>query len=576
MNKRQKRKKKKKEGKKRTEKQAREIERIELDMDELESILDRAKVAPLGKDEYEKLRAALETLLFLTQELEKKRVSVQRLKKLLFGAATEKTSEVLKNILDKLKAGKGSAGDAAAGKDSVADQNDKKKRKGHGRNGADAYNGAEKIKVPHESLSPGDSCPDCIKGRVYENIKPGVILRVRGQPPLGAAVYKLQKLRCNLCGEVFTAKAPEGIGEEKYDAASASMIGLLKYGSGLPFNRLQRLQGNLGIPLPASTQWEIVESASRKIIPVYKELIRQAAQGEVLHNDDTTMKILDLMGQNQDKREEGAKDSSERKGLFTSGIISKIDNHKIALFFTGRKHAGENLEQVLAMRASKLNSLVQMCDGLSRNLPKNLPEELKIIVSNCLAHARRGFVDVAGSFPDECLHVLGILKDVYRNDALARERNMSPQERLRFHKAESGPLMDKLGTWFNAQFDERKVEPNSGLGEAISYMLKRWDKLTRFLNVPGAPLDNNICERALKKVILHRKNAYFYKTENGAHVGDLYMSLIHTAELCGVNPFDYLTELQKHADEFQDAPQDWMPWNYRNMLESAVAPPPDP
>ena len=104
-------------------------------------------------------------------------------------------------------------------------------------------------------------------------------------------------------------------------------------------------------------------------------------------------------------------------------------------------------------------------------------------------------------------------------------------------------------------------------------MLKHWEKLTLFLRVPGAPLDNNICERALKKAILHRKNALFFKTANGAHVGDVFMSLIYTCELCGANPFDYLTELERHAGELAEDPQRWMPWNYRQTLDALTPPP---
>ena len=162
--------------------------------------------------------------------------------------------------------------------------------------------------------------------------------------------------------------------------------------------------------------------------------------------------------------------------------------------------------------------------------------------------------------------MLETLREVYKNDALAREHALSPEERLRFHQAESGPLMDDLEEWLRAQLDERKVEPNSGLGEAIGYMLKHWAKLTLFLRVPGAPLDNNICERALKKAILHRKNSLFYKTLNGAHVGDIFMSLIHTAELNGSSPFDYLVELQRHHEEVAMEPSQWMPWNYKDTL----------
>jgi hypothetical protein len=251
-------------------------------------------------------------------------------------------------------------------------------------------------------------------------------------------------------------------------------------------------------------------------------------------------------------------------GVFTSGIVSKLADHQIALFFTGHKHAGENLLDLLQQRSARLGPPIQMCDALSRNVP----EELQTIVANCLAHGRRRFVDVAGSFPQECIHVLEILKDVYGTDATARDRRMSPQERLHFHQAHSGPKMAELEAWMAAQLEQRTVEPNSGLGEAIAYMRKHWKELTLFLRVPAAPLDNNICERALKKAILHRKNAYFYKTRNGARVGDLFMSLIHTCELNGANPFRYLTELQKHARQLAATPADWMPWNYLRTLQS--------
>jgi hypothetical protein len=324
----------------------------------------------------------------------------------------------------------------------------------------------------------------------------------------------------------------------------------------VPFNRLQRLEQNLGIPLPAATQWEVVHRAAGKLVPAYQELIRQAAQGEVLHNDDTTMKILEL----EAPQPHDGQDSEERTGVFTSGIVSTGDGHTMALFFTGPKHAGENLDAVLAQRAQGLSAPIQMCDALSRNTSGTF----ETIVANCIAHARRGFVDVADNFPDECLYVLETLRDVYRNDALTRA--MPHSERLAFHQQHSGPVMDGLEQWLREQFDQRKVEPNSGLGEAITYMLKHWEKLTLFLREPGAPLDNNLCERALKKAILHRKNAFFYKTQNGARVGDVFMSLIYTAELGHVDAFDYLVALQRHADAVSRNPGQWMPWNYQETL----------
>jgi transposase len=127
--------------------------------------------------------------------------------------------------------------------------------------------------------------------------------------------------------------------------------------------------------------------------------------------------------------------------------------------------------------------------------------------------------------------------------------------------------MQKLHQWLEAQLAEHKTEPNSGLGKAITYLLRHWRGLTAFLREPQAPLDNNLCERALKRAVLHRKNALFYRTLNGAEVGDLYMSLIHTCQLCRANSFDYLSELPRHAEELASQPAAWMPWNYRQTLQ---------
>jgi transposase len=544
---------------------------IEIDMKDLEDFLQRVEAKDIRADDYETIRTLGTAYIHLLELLKDKNTSLARLRKMLFGVKTEKTQAVVGGRNSQTSTADArptvTASDAAtASTTGIADP----APKGHGCNGAEDYTGAEKIVVPHQSLEAGDPCPECAKGTVYETGRPGVLVRITGQSPIQAKVYELQKLRCNLCGMVFTAQSPDGVGSEKYDATSGSMIALLKYGSGMPFNRMEGLQENLGIPLPASTQWDIVFAKARRIEPAFEELVRQAAQGEIVHNDDTTVKILEMMGKrakNESLAEDGAddsakKESSRRTGMFTSGIVSTMEGRKIALFLSGRKHAGENLADVLRKRTETLDAPIQMCDALSRNLPA----ELKTIVAHCLAHGRRQFVDVVEQFPDECQHVLESLSVVYRNDAIARERNLSPAARRHFHQSESGPTMGELHAWLTRQFDEHLVEPNSSLGGAISYMLKHWDQLTLFLRVPGAPLDNNICERALKRAILHRKNALFYKTGRGAHVGDLYMSMIHTCELCRANPFDYLTELERHAGKVSADPQNWMPWNYRETI----------
>lgn len=540
--------------------------RLEVTMEELEAIVERAQ---LSENDREKLRAALETLALLTNELESKGASIRRLRKLLFGSGSEKLDAVLREIAPLEAAGPGDPGGSSGCPDepSAGAEPPKRKAPGHGRNGASAYRGATKVKIPHASLSPGKPCPSCQKGKVYGSVPPRLLVRVRGQAPLAATVYELKRLRCNLCGEIFTARPPPEVGEAKYDATAAAMIALLKYGSGLPFHRLEGLQKGLGIPLPSATQWEIVRESAEKIEPVYRELLRQAAQGEVVHNDDTPMKILERMGKRWAKAvARGEVKASDRKAVSTSGIISRVAGHEVALFFTGPETAGRHLEQVLAERRAELEAPIQMSDALSHNAA----EGAGTIVAHCLAHGRRRFVDVAASFPEECRYVLEVLRDVYQCDAEASEQGLSPAARLALHQERSGPRMEELETWMKEKLERREVEPSSGLGEAIAYLQKHWVPLTLFLREPGAPLDNNVCERALKKVILHRKNALFYRSDEGARVGDLYLSLIHTAQLCGSNPFDYLVSLQRHADAAAASPGDWMPWSYpqaRDRLE---------
>jgi transposase len=499
--------------------------RVDVNLEELDQIIERGTQAPLSESESEKLKSALHALAGM---LAKPR-------------STEKT----KNILEQ--------------PETPLPENDSEpacdKTPGHGRNGSSTYTGAQKVAVPHPELHAGDACPGCEKGKVYPQKEPRTLVRIVGQAPLAATVYELDRLRCNLCGEVFTAQEPEGVGPEKYDETTAAMIALLKYGSGMPFYRLEKLEHLLGIPLPASTQWEIVEEAAEIIKAARDELIRQAAQGEVLHNDDTSMRVLRL----------AREPSDDRTGVFTSGIVSTKQGQKIALYFTGRQHAGENLRDVLQHRVAELGAPIQMCDALSRNTPK-LSDGAEILLANCLAHGRRQFVEVAANFPEQCRYVLETLGDVYKYDAQARAGKLSPAERLEFHQRHSGPVLRQLHQWLEAQFVLKQVEPNSGLGKAITYLLRHWKGLTAFLREAGAPLDNNVCERALKRAVLHRKNALFYRTLHGAEAGDLFMSLIHTCELSGANPLVYLAELQKHPIELASNPSAWMPWNYSETL----------
>jgi transposase len=513
---------------------------IKLTEDQVKDLQERLRQNKLSDEERELLSKVLQGFVWLNKMLEAKKLSMRKLSK-LFGFKTEKSQESPQNNQTPKKSKEGSSG------------SDKR----NGKNGHDKYSGAQRVVHEHEELAKGDRCPACRKGNLYE-VDPGIFVHVKGAPPLMAIVHEAQKLRCATCGAIFTATVPKEARIQKYDETADALIALMKYGAGTPFYRLGKLQRSLGVPLPASTQWERVEELTNSIYPVYQMMVRLAAQGEVIHTDDTKARVLNLA-------RELKINGSERKGLFTTGIVSKAAGRTYNLFFTGNRHAGENMDELLKQRSSELGPVIQMSDGLALNRPKNAVTTL----CGCLTHARRGFFDALPDRKKECDYVLHILRKVYKNDSVTRDRNMNDMERMKYHQKKSGPLMRKLRRWGLKCFYLKKVEPSESLGEALRYLFNHWEKLTQFLRVPGAPLENNIVERLLKTAILHRKNALFYKTWMGALVGDVMMSLIQTCISAGKNPFDYLVALHRNWKKVKAWPSNFMPWNYEENLLSS-------
>jgi transposase len=389
----------------------------------------------------------LEWVINLLALLNKKNLSIARLRQLCFGASTE------------------SARNVCGGK---KPPKQKTKGRGHGRNPHRQYTGARRVKVSHPTLKPGDQCPSCRKGKVRPQKKPAVAIAVTAQPPVGAVIHELEQLRCDTCGKVFTAPTPPEAGVEKYAPSVGVMVGLMRYGSGMPFHRLERLQKSLGVPLPASVQWEQANRVSESLEPVFDELQRQAAQATVLFSDDTGMRVRSLHKEIQDEKD------PKRTGIFTSGIVGKLEDHCVSLFFTGRNHAGENLSKVLDHRHAAHSAPMHMCDGLAQNNPKGH----STVQAQCNVHARRNFVELESSFPEECKRVVESFSTVYGVEAEIKAAGLSPEERLEEHQARSGPVMEELRAWLTGLIKEKKVEPNSELGGAIKYLQKRWTELT--------------------------------------------------------------------------------------------------
>ena len=500
----------------------------------------------VGPEDFHLIEGMSYALPELIELIEQDPMTLRKLRHLLFGPKTEKTDQVCPQ-------------DALPRSTPATDPT---KAKGHGRTQAKAYTGARWVSVSHPQLRAGMRCPSCPKGTLRQQKSPAVILRIVGAPPISATGYQMERLRCDNCGEVFTAPVPPEAGTEKYAPSVAVTVALLRYGSGMPHYRLARLQESLGVPLPESTQWELLLPLAQQAQPIFQELMMQAAQSPLIHHDDTKMRILELR---RPGSATAAQMDPERKGTFTSNLLGYVDDHPVALYFTGWQHAGENLTALLRQRVLELEPPIQMCDALSRNLSS----EFQTILAHCLSHGRREFVSLAGDFPNECRHVLESLRQVYRADADSKGQKMSPEQRLAHHQIHSQPVMEQLQIWLRDQIDGKHVEPNSGLGQAIGYMLRHWEPLTLFLRKAGAPLDNNICERALKMAILHRKNSLSYKTLNGARTGDLFMTLIHTCRLNGVSPFAYLMDIATQPEAVQRVPKSWLPWDYPKAPISA-------
>jgi len=521
------------------------------DRTQIEELIARLEAGQLSETDTRLISRLLRLLLKLIHLVEQKNSSISRLKRLLFGPGSDTRSPAASPPEVKKQDGANDPSSPSASTKESADSTLPFKRKGHGRLSSAAYIGALVVRCTDPTLNVGDLCPDKLcTGHLYDTQAPAILIRLTGQPLVGATRFEQEVLRCSACQTRFTAPLPEGVPPEKYDATADVAIALAKYHAGLPFHRLARVQDSFGVPLPESVQFARCEAVADAALPVFLHLQKLAAQADLLYADDTRVKILSSLKENKQLAQ------GERRGLQTTGIVARVDGRQIVLYQSGRRHAGENIDELLRHRAPHLPPPKQMGDALFCNWSR----EFETIICKCLAHARRQFVDLEVAFPVECGRVLNDLAAVYGFDSQTRE--MCDEERLLYHQQHSEPVFAALRSWISKQMDERKVEPNSSLGRAFAYILKHWEGLTRVLNVAGAPLDNNVVERALKLVVLHRKNALFFRTEHGAAIGDIIFSFVKTCHLNGVSTWNYLVSLVRYAREVRQNPSQWLPWNY--------------
>lgn len=532
---------------------------LQIDKEELEALSARVAERRLEEEDWQRLHRYLVLLSKLTSVLESGRVRMRKLMRLLFGKRTEKDSE-------QGKEGKGKnlppppASPAAGGqrdrKGSPAEGNpertdapapdseeeEKAPGKGHGRNPASAYQNTHELVCPVCGNHAGDSCPACGRGKLRQQDEE-IIIRIKGSAPVTAEKYRIEKLRCDTCGLILKGNLPDEAGEDKYHASAKVSVVMMKYGSGLPFYRLEKQQAYQQIPLPAGTQWGLVEDVANAVFPLYLELERQAADAELLFIDDTWNMVA-------------------RQKQYTTAVVARVAGHWITLYLTGAETAGKKVLRLLEHRPAHLPPPLQMSDALAGNYP----DPVKVVVLLCWVHARRQFFEIKEFYPQECAPVLDAIGLLYKHEAEIQRLSLDDVERLKYHQQQSQPVLEEMKRWLIQQQEQRLIEPNSPLGKAVAYLKTHWERLMGFCRHAGAPLDNNIVERMLKDVILIRKNGYFFKNSHGADVGSLLLSLIKTATQSGVNPFSYFEALLEHRHELRRNVERWLPWNYHSAL----------
>ena len=519
-----------------------------LSQEQMDKFLAEIMASNISEESAEFAKMLIHGNAWMARQLELGQLSIAKLRKLFQIQGSEKGSNRKPKNDPALSDNKGSSS-----------SDDDNNNKGHGRNGADAYQGAKIVEVDHPELNPGDPCPaEACDGRLYEMSEPGVLVSVTGAPLASATRYNLQKLRCGICEIVYTAPTPEGVSDKKYDANFIAMLMINKYFMSVPLYRQDRLQNHLGIPLPASTQWDLMVAHEPMLKALYGALAQDSANGLALCYDDTSVKIMSEIK----AAKLAQKGEKSQHTCFTTGIVSLHEDHRAYLYITDNRTAGKCIAEIMALRDDDLDPPIMMCDALAANIPQGISEDLYILCF-CLVHARRQFYELPNGYDDVADKVIGLIGTIYDHEA--HTKGYSPEKRLAYHQEKSTPVMEELKAYLEEQKPE--FEPNSVPGKAIDYILNRWTQLSQFLRQIHAPLDTNIVERALKLVIQVRKSSMFYKTLSSAAFASYVQSALYSAAQNEINPCDYMCALIENEQAVIQTPSAWLPWHYQETLK---------
>jgi hypothetical protein len=454
-------------------------------------------------------------------------------------------------------------------------------KKGHGRHGAGAFTSAKEVLHALALGVLGTLCAACGIGRMGR-YRDKVIVRVVGQSLFAAERHTFEQARCRLCGAIIRAEGVvpvlDGIGTEyvTYHWSACAMLIVMHYFAGAPFKRLEALHQGWGIPMPDANQWQLVDRGDDLLSPLYKAIERYGVRhATTLRIDDTGSMIIELRRQIQEQTAAlqllGESTRDVRTGINATGVYLDTDQGSVVLFFTGRHHAGEIIDQLLAHRRlvarATQKKLIKVTDAASKNFDHGQGDLLEEAV--CNAHAFLKFRAIKAAFPVEYAVAGQVYKNVFDNDDEAKARGLDDHERMLYHLSRSKPEMERLLQMCKDKVVAGLVEPNSPLWEPLSFVINQWDRLTRFYQVPGVPLDTNVVEQTLIIPVRYLAGSFAYKTQNGADVGDRHMSLVATANANGVEPVAYLTECLENHRDLADRPQHYLPWAYKKRLEAA-------
>lgn len=543
-------------------------QRIDIHLSELRALRSRIDKRDLGQDDWPIIEALVNKLIGRA-ESQQERMAAK--------IAAQKAGDTSMEASSSQAASSEGISSHPAPADGTAETQDEKKgRKGHGRNGVGAFTNATHI---NHALAPGvlgsvcEKCGSIRGGGRMSSYREKIIIRIVGQPLFGAELHHFEQARCRMCANLITADGSaevlEGIGSRyiTYHWSACAMLLVMHYFAGAPFKRLEMLHNGWGVPMPDANQWKMADECTDLLDPLFRAIEQHGIHNAVsLRIDDTGSEVIALRKQIQaeiaalEKVGESTKDV--RTAVNATGVyLETADGAVITLFYTGRHHAGEIIDQLLKHRKSTEPKLAKVTDGASKNFSHRHAD--KLIESSCNAHAYLKFRAVKDKYPDEYATAAEVYQQVFDNDDKAKALNLTPDERMLFHREHSKPLMENLKAMCDEKIESRLVEPNSLLWEPLTFIVNQWPRLILFYKEPNVPLDTNLVEQTLIIPVRYLAGSFNYKNTNGSEVGDMCMSLIATARANGVEPVAYLTHCLRHHEDLARNPEHYLPWVYR-------------